>query len=43
MEGGGGGSKHHQIICCHSETPQAMAPKICDFLFLPFGHIMTEF
>ena len=42
---GGGGIfiPHHQTISCHSETPSAMAPKLCDFLFLPFGHIMTKF
>ena len=36
--GGGGGDfiPHHQIISCHSETTQAMAPKLSDFLHLPF-------
>ena len=27
---------HHQSISCHSETTYAIAPKLCDFLFLPF-------
>ena len=31
--GGGGGGKIHPLmfILCHSETPQAIEPKLCDF------------
>ena len=40
MVGGGGiFIPHHQTITCHSETPLAMAPKLCDFLFSPFCHM----
>ena len=34
---------HHQTLSCHSETHSGMTLKLCDFLFLPFGHIMTKF
>ena len=39
--GGGGGIfiPHHHSISCHSETTEVMAPKLCDFLFLPFSTI----
>ena len=34
---------HHHIINCHSETTLAMAPKLCDCLFLPFCHNLRKF
>ena len=32
----------HQTISCHSEAPLGMTPKLCDFSFLPFCHIMKK-
>ena len=42
--GGGGGNEFlSHIIRLLVATVIAMASKLCDFLFLPFGHIMTKF
>ena len=40
---GGGGlfGPHYQIVRCHSETLSAGVAKLCDLMFLAFGHIMT--